>query len=81
MKRKKGSSKIDKEEQEYLDNLLAICVARTTMSVHFVDDENFQKFLKELNPEVKLSLFYVKLLILISFLFSILRRDERKSRT
>ena len=52
VKRKKGSNKIDQEEQDYLDHLLALVIARTTVSVHLVDDENFRKFLKELNPEV-----------------------------
>ena len=65
VKRKKGVNKIDKDEQDYLDYLLSLVVARTTVSVSFVTDENFRKFLKELNPEV-ISLFYVELLF-ISF--------------
>ena len=52
VKKRKVGGKLDVEEQEYLDSLLAICIARTTMSVSLVDDENLRKFLKELNPEV-----------------------------
>ena len=57
-KKRKVGGKLDAEEREYLDTLLALCIGRSTVSVDFVDDENFKKFLKELNPEVCfLSLF------------------------
>ena len=72
-KKRKVGGKLDTDEREYLDSLLALCFGRSTVSVDFVDDENFRKFLRELNPEVLIiSLFNAEVMTIIVFMCSIL---------
>ena len=58
-KRSIENVELDAETSAYIDNLLGLWIASSTLPVSLVDNENMERFVKALHPQVTYWLYFI----------------------